>query len=140
MFEAGPERIPRGIPQNQIRNTEKERLTVGYKNVTHRFLECDWCRTEEEYDEKQDAKYALPGWMIGRTHYKTSRGEAAVTLCPKCADIYTVCTQGTSTPRGVRFRAYMDTFFACENLITESTQAAMAAASDDDDDPFGMDD
>lgn len=90
---------------------------MGYKTVEHRFLECDWCGTEEEYSAKEDPKYALPGWLIGRTHYKTSRGESPVTLCPKCADIYNVCTQGASTPRGIRFRAYMDTFFACENLI-----------------------
>lgn len=121
---------------------------MGYKNVTHHFLECDWCRTQEEYDGKQDAKYALPGWTIDRTHYKTNRGESPVTLCPKCADIYTVCTQGTSTPRGVRFRAYMDTFFACENLITEVTQETQVkpecklgpdCSCDDDDDPIFKD-
>ena len=96
---------------------------MGYKNVTHHFLQCDWCAKEEEYDSGRDAKYALPEWLIGRTHYKTNRGESPVTLCPSCTKIYNVATQGVRTPRGVRFRAYMDTFFACENLITEATEA-----------------
>ncbi|AHN84110.1 hypothetical protein GJ25_gp099 [Mycobacterium phage Hawkeye] len=95
---------------------------MGYKNVTHRYLVCDWCRKEEEYPENQDAKHALPDWLIGRTHYETSRGNSPVTLCPGCSDIYNIATEGTSTPAGERFRAIVKTYFDYEDDLKKTAR------------------
>lgn len=63
------------------------------------------------------SKIALPDWLVGRTHYKTSHGDRDVTLCPKCAKIYGVAVQGFKTPEGRRFRATTDSFFNAEEIL-----------------------
>ena len=119
---------------------------MGLKRTEQHFVVCDWCQHEEEYGQDQRLsnlpRMDLPGWLVGRTHYKTSRGESPVTLCPNCTKIYEVLTQGTKTPKGTRLRAWLDEFFSAEAILGRRSEdpndAFTDKGKDDDDDDFAF--
>ena len=59
--------------------------------------------------------------FVHRLGYETSRGHANLILCPKCKGILELCQAGESTPKGIRFRAWIAEFLQAEYILDQKS-------------------